>query len=316
MKRILVALLVVAALSLLMTAAVWAQVPEDDVLSGEQCKMCHAEQHEEWTGTLHSQALEGLKTSDHAGDSCLPCHSTDHIYDNTVTLETAQYGITCAACHTPHDTPGDEMPAIEDVGALCKGCHNADLAEGEEAEPGATIHHPTSSMMAGSGAIGVDPMPSKHDVDCITCHLEGHQFAPAQSACDTCHGGAATIEDATAPVKAKLEEYGAIDGFADSNPAAYTNYTFLLNDGSSGVHNPTYAAAIVVAIDAELAQEPAAEVEEEAPAEEAPAEEAAPPAEVPTAGGVPLVNGSTLLLLTGTLSLAGGLAAYAWSRRK
>jgi hypothetical protein len=155
-------------------------------------------------------------------------------------------------------------------------------------------------------------MPSKHDVDCITCHLEGHQFAPAQSACDTCHGGAATIEDATAPVKAKLEEYGAIDGFADSNPAAYTNYTFLLNDGSSGIHNPGYAAAIVAAIDAELAQEPAAPAEE-APAEEAPAEE---PAELPESGGVPLVNGSTLLLLTGTLSLAGGLAAYAWHRRK
>jgi predicted CXXCH cytochrome family protein len=307
------------ALLLLVTAVAWAQVPEDDVLSGEQCKMCHAEQHEEWMGTLHSSALEGLKTSDHAGDSCLECHSTDYIYDNTLTLETAQYGITCAACHTPHDTPGDDKPAIADVGELCKGCHNADLAAGEMPEPGATLHHPTSSMMAGSGAIGVESVPSAHDVDCITCHLEGHQFAPAQSACDGCHGGAATIEDATAAVSAKLEEYGAVEGFAESWPAEYTNYTLVMNDGSNGIHNPGYAAAIVAAIDAALA-EPAAEeaAPEEAAPEEAAPEEAAPeePVELPTAGGVPLVGGPALLLLSGSIALAGGLGAYAWNRRR
>jgi predicted CXXCH cytochrome family protein len=305
------------ALLLLFTAVAWAQVPEDDVLSGEQCKMCHADEHADWASTAHPESLEGLKTSDHADATCMHCMSTDYRYDETLTLETAKYGITCVACHNPHDTPGDDKPAIEDVGALCKECHNAELLAGETAEPGQTLRHSVSEMTAGFGAIGVDPIPSKHGVDCNTCHLEGHQFAPAQSACDTCHGGAATIEDATAAVKGKLEEYGAVEGLADGWPAAYTNYTLLMNDGSGGVHNPGYAAAIVAAIDAALA-EPAAE--EAAPEEAAPAEEeAAPaeePAELPATGGVPLVSGPALLLLSGSIALAGGLGAYAWNRRK
>jgi predicted CXXCH cytochrome family protein len=295
-----------------MTAAVWAQVPDDTVLSGEQCKMCHAEEYEEWAATAHPNSLEGLKASGHGQDTCMHCMSTDYRYDETLTLETAKYGITCAACHTPHDTPGDDKPAIADVGALCKECHNAELLAGETAEPGDTIRHSVSDMMAGSGAIGVEPMASKHDIDCITCHLEGHQFAPAQSACDTCHGGAATIEDATAAVNAKLEEWGAVEGLADGWPAAYTNRTMLMNDGSGGVHNPSYAAAILAAIDAQLAQ-PAAEVVVEEVVEEEVVEE---PVVLPEDGGVPLVSGPALLLLTGTLALAGGFGTYVWNRRK
>lgn len=63
----------------------------------------------------------------------------------------------------------------------------------------------------------------------------------------------------------------------------------------------------MAAIDAELAQ-PAAEVVAEEVVEEAEV--------LPTAGGVPLVSGPALLLLTGTLALAGGFGTYVWNRRK
>lgn len=313
MKKILVALLVVAALSLLMTAAVWAQVPEDSVLSGEQCKMCHAEQYDVWATTRHPLSIDAVKESDHGSEDCLHCMSADYRWNEELTVETAQYGVTCVACHTPHDTPGDDKPAIADVGALCKDCHNAHLEEGATAEAGTTLRHAVKEMMGGYGAIDAAGEASKHDLACNTCHLQGHLYVPEQSTCDGCHGGAVTIEEAGKEIRAKVEEVMAIEGLADKWPAASTNVSLLSSDDSGGIHNMPYAVAIAAAIDAQLAQEPAA------PAEEAPAEEAAPaeePAELPTSGGVPLVNGSTLLLLTGTLSLAGGLAAYAWNRRR
>ncbi len=313
MKRFLLSLLILTALLLLVTVVAWAQVPDDAVLSGEQCKMCHAEAHADWATTLHPKSIEAVKSSDHATVDCLHCMSADYRWNEELTVETAKYGVTCVACHNPHDTPGDDKPAIADVAAVCKDCHNAHLEEGATAEAGSTLRHGNKEMMGGYGAIGAEGTVSKHDIACNTCHVQGHLYVPEQSACDACHGGAATIEAAGAAVRAKVEELGAMEGLADGYPEAYTNYTLLLNDGSGGIHNPSYAQAIVAAIDARLA-EPAAVVEE-APAEEAaaPAEE---PAELPATGGVPLVSGPALLLLSGSIALAGGLGAYAWNRRK
>lgn len=308
MRKLLLFTLVLMALLLMVTMVAWAQVPEDDVLSGEQCKMCHAEAHADWASTGHPNSITAVKESDHGDVSCLHCMSADYRWDETLTVETAKYGVTCVACHKPHDTPGDEMPAIEDVGALCKDCHNAHLEEGATAEAGSTLRHAVKEMIGGYGAIGAEGEVSKHDIACNTCHLQGHLYVPEQSACDQCHGGAATIEESGAAVRAKVEEVMAMEGLADSYPEAHTNVTLLSSDDSGGIHNPPYAQAIVAAIDARLA-EPAAVVEEEA----APEEE---PVQLPATGGVPLVSGPMLLLLTGSIALAGGLGAYAWNRRK
>jgi hypothetical protein len=311
MKKILIALLVVVALSLLMTAAVWAQVPEDSVLSGEQCKMCHAEQYDVWASTGHPNSITAVKESDHGSEDCLHCMSADYRWNEELTVETAQYGVTCVACHTPHDTPGDDKPAIADVAATCKDCHNAHVEEGATAEAGTTLRHAVKEMIDGYGAIDAEGTPSKHDLACNTCHLQGHLYVPEQSTCDGCHGGAVTIEESGAAVRAKVEEVMAMEGLADSYPAAHTNITMLSSDDSGGIHNMPYAVAIMAAIDNQLAQEPAP-----APTEEAPAEEAPAPEPLPETGGTPLVSGSALLMLTGTLSVMGGLAAYAWNRRK
>jgi hypothetical protein len=311
MKKILIALLVVVALSLLMTAAVWAQVPEDSVLSGEQCKMCHAEQYDVWASTGHPNSITAVKESDHGSEDCLHCMSADYRWNEELTVETAQYGVTCVACHNPHDTPGDDKPAIADVAATCKDCHNAHVEEGATAEAGTTLRHAVKEMMDGYGAIDAEGTVSKHDIACNTCHLQGHLYVPEQSTCDGCHGGAVTIEESGAAVRAKVEEVMAMEGLADSYPAAHTNITMLSSDDSGGIHNMPYAVAIMAAIDNQLAQEPAP-----APTEEAPAEEAPAPEPLPETGGTPLVSGSALLMLTGTLSVMGGLAAYAWNRRK
>jgi predicted CXXCH cytochrome family protein len=318
MRKILLATLVVAALCLSMAAVVSAQVPDDDVLSGEQCKMCHPEEHEVWAGTAHPNSLTALRESGHGSEDCLHCMSADYRYNDELTLETAQYGVTCVACHTPHDTPGDGNPAIADVGALCKDCHNAELEAGATAEAGTTLRHAVTEMMGGYGAIDAEGTVSKHDLACNTCHLQGHLFVPEQSTCDGCHGGAMVIEEQGAAVRAFVEEKSAMEGLAEGWPAAYTNISLLSSDDSGGIHNMSYANAIVAATEALLEAEPVAVAEEPAAEEEAAPteEEAAPVEELPETGGVPLVSGPALLLLTGTLTLAGGFGTYVWTRRK
>ena len=234
-----------------------------------------------------------------------------------MTVETAQYGVTCVACHAPHDTPGDDKPAIADVAAACKDCHNAHVEEGATAEAGTTLRHAVKEMMDGYGAIDAEGSVSAHDLACNTCHLQGHLYVPEQSTCDGCHGGAVTIEESGAAVRAFVESTMAMEGLADGWPAAYTNVSMLSSDDSGGIHNMSYANAIVAATEVLLEAEPMAaeepaEEEEAAPAEE----EAAPVEELPETGGIPLVSGPALLLLTGTLTLAGGFGTYIWTRRK
>lgn len=57
--------------------------------------------------------------------------------------------MTCLACHNPHDTPSDNKPAIADVAAVCKDCHNAHLEEGATAEAGTTLRHLVKEMIGG-----------------------------------------------------------------------------------------------------------------------------------------------------------------------
>jgi len=267
MKKLLVYTLIGIGLSLLTVALILAQAPEPAALSGEQCKACHAEQYDEWAATAHPKSVEAVKSSDHASESCLHCMSTDYRYDESLTVETFQFGVTCLACHAPHDTPGDAKPKVADVSAVCKDCHNAHLEEGmAEFEAGNTARHPTKEMMAGLGAIGVASTPSKHDMACNTCHLEGHRYEPAQSACDVCHGGEKTIEGVAALFAPRLEELAAMKTLQDDYPAAYTNSTMLSNDKSNGVHNPAYALAVLNAINSPLGESPAAVTPVELPA--------------------------------------------------
>jgi len=265
-KKLLVYTLVAIVLSLLVAAVISAQAQDAAELSGEQCKACHAEAYDEWAATLHPKSIEAVKSSDHASESCLHCMSTDYRYDEAVTVETAQFGVTCLACHAPHDTPGDDKPKISDVSAVCKDCHNGHLEEGKaEFEAGAAVRHPTGEMMAGLGAVGVASTPSKHDIACNTCHLEGHKYEPAQSACDTCHAGAKTIEGVAALFAPRLEELGTMETLKDGYPAAYTNLTMLQNDKSNGVHNVAYATAMLNAINSALGGAPAAVTPAELP---------------------------------------------------
>jgi len=163
----------------------------------------------EWGGSGHASALTSLLESENADDSCLACHSTDYawqenlimLYDAgdwdgsepiSLTLETAQFGVTCGSCHNPHievasaapaDDEGEgESEAVEAVGFsgnfflrddannLCLACHSdPDLTDG--------MHYPIQQMFEGQAVVDeVIPLASAHFAevsgpDCATCHM-------------------------------------------------------------------------------------------------------------------------------------------------
>lgn len=160
--------------------------------AGGQSKKAHGEgavQFGEWNQGGHKDALADLKAlqpfvPDSVLNTCLKCHSSDYMLmeeaGKTVpTINTAKYGVTCQACHLPHDEgptgatwneerdPQLRAPQTE----LCTKCHTGEIATGAEYQPGDEVHHPMKEMMAGYGAIGVPENPSPHQGKCVECHM-------------------------------------------------------------------------------------------------------------------------------------------------
>lgn len=145
-------------------------------------------QYNEWLESAHARALEGLRTSEGAQDSCLSCHSGDYRYierirgwfdeydlDGTkpesLTLATAEFGIACQTCHNPHSEEDYPFYLVAEPYALCAECHNTADFTGEG------IHHPTLELYEGRPIVEeVEGTPSGHFAteggpDCLTCHM-------------------------------------------------------------------------------------------------------------------------------------------------
>ena len=88
-------------------------------------------------------------------DSCLACHSTDYLSEDTprkVTMRTAKFGITCIGCHDPHTitTRGESGLTLNEP---CISCHVSKNANcGRHTEP---AHFPCPQDKVG----------------CVDCHM-------------------------------------------------------------------------------------------------------------------------------------------------
>lgn len=156
----------------------WFDNPDDAEDPGHA--KSHHQQYMEWDMSVHSMALEDLKASGHAQDSCLNCHAQDYRDDpENVTLETAQFAIECVTCHTTHDTGTGDHQLSASLYDTCVQCHNGHLPESGKFEAGATIHHPMQEMFEGIGFPDLADIPSRHFSQaesgpvCSNCH-----FAP------------------------------------------------------------------------------------------------------------------------------------------
>ncbi len=204
-------------------------------VTAETCGTCHQDAHhpyiEEWQLSAHSGSnshpVPFLQDRFRNSPECSGCHTMQGFIEfvgetqadtvNIIPAVTGSYGddslpIVCAACHDPHPAIQHESQLRLPAADLCVKCHNP-----EDAQPGDTPHHATSSMWAGVDAVEfagfsyrtqsphqfVEPAASNK---CITCHVfqtegdfsdpanpipaaVGHTFRPRIEACGQsgCH---------------------------------------------------------------------------------------------------------------------------------
>jgi predicted CXXCH cytochrome family protein len=255
-------------------------------------------QYNEWLKSGHATALESVQQSENAQDSCLSCHSTDYRYNQeiiaayeageregiapeAVTLETAQFGVTCTACHNTHaENPEVDYYLADEPYALCSDCHS-------DPDPNDAngIHHPIVQMFEGQTLVeNIEGVPGAHfnaeeGPLCTTCHmprnpvssftLASHTFEPVHpgaalevealdDSCTTCHeeqadaaAMQALIDDTQAGTEARLE---AIRNSLQGDEPVWVSQAleFIEGDGSLGIHNYAYTDALLDAIEAEI----------------------------------------------------------------
>ena len=239
---------------------VFVLVPPDD--SAHWYDTGHARQmYMQFNETLmsaHSKSLDDMKASQYADESCLGCHSGDYRWSSTqiplydsgdregippdpVTLDTAQFGVTCINCHNPHPAADQETSLITDAYTLCTSCHtNPQQAD--------TIHHPSTEMFEGVTVVSqVEGIPGSHFSNedgprCVTCHMPdvpvemageraSHLLRPIlpgsteelQDSCTTCHtdfvdvsGMQRLVSDIQTSTKGRLDAARA--ALTDSSP--------------------------------------------------------------------------------------------------
>lgn len=216
-------------------------VTEDDELPTPQdCRACH---QIHVTGTGADWALETTAPVDYYA-----------IAGNTTFNRGA--GNLCANCHQPRsDFPAADANGMVQVTSSRFGPHHSDQ----------------STMLQGvAGALVEDNATGHYNLitnGCVTCHLgdtDNHLFAPLTAACTPCHGEVDTfnIGDTQTEVQALADQLktllvnagmlnattdAAIPGtYTEAAAAALWNYrSVIVEDRSLGVHNPTYAKAML-----------------------------------------------------------------------
>ena len=172
------------------------------------------------------------------------------------------------------------------MGNLCANCHQQRTAFPAATDGMVNVdsthwgghHGPETALLLGvGGAGGVEGKPSPHYQNvkdtCVTCHLGGagpdasHTFVPNVATCQTCHSDATSLDvngvqteitDKLTQVEDALKAKGLMDDtgtivvgeYPEAQAAALWNYLLVEEDKSLGVHNSTYANAL---LDAALA---------------------------------------------------------------
>ncbi len=249
-------------------------------------------QFNEWLQSTHSKSLTTLKGSDKADDSCLKCHSADVALVDAelaaqkagnwlgdppapATLKTAQYSVSCVSCHNPHGDAKIDFSLVKDSYSLCTSCHTGTTYT-------SSLHHPVQEMFEGKQIINeVQAMPSKHFTSeagprCVTCHMPSvpvdgstrasHDMKPLLpginieglvDSCTKCHTDTSAdamltfVTDAQKDTKDRLTAAKAALK-SDTPDWVKTTLDFIEGDGSLGIHNQRYTAALLTAVERQL----------------------------------------------------------------
>jgi len=164
------------------------------------------------------------------------------------------------------------------AGNLCANCHQIRNVKPEVADGNievtssrfGTHHGAEAQMLLGEGGLGVSGSPSTHyqmvENTCVACHMgdeRNHTYEPEVERCQECHADAEdfNMNGVQTEVQAMFDELtdlfteqGYIDPengrwvtgmYPEAIANAMWNYKFVIEDQSMGVHNSTYAKALL-----------------------------------------------------------------------
>ncbi|MHA1963434.1 MAG: ammonia-forming cytochrome c nitrite reductase subunit c552 [Candidatus Thorarchaeota archaeon] len=219
--------------------------------SGDACSTCHTGsgehpyQYQQWSDSAHSNSLTDLRTSSHAGSSCMHCMSSEGFIDQAGTYDpadTSLSAVSCPACHSVHGEWSDAGPhMIRAVNAseLCGLCHVGS-------------HHPTYTVWIGGPH-------NLAGVECIDCHgydltpglneFLNHTFAvDPDIACgqtDECHNG--TVEWALNQLEEIQTSFEDLVLELDTEATALTTIVMAYNDTADADH--AFANTVITMIE-------------------------------------------------------------------
>jgi predicted CXXCH cytochrome family protein len=219
----------------------------------DSCLECHSADYR-----LNEKFTALQAAGDRAGDVPAP-----------VTLATAQYGVTCTSCHDLHGDGKQEYQLSAEPYALCVSCHADDRLVG--------VHNPVKEMFEGEQVVDkITGIPSKHfteGVECATCHMPltlesgatwysgSHTMKPVLPAqavgnqpdsCTGCHKDLSReymqhfVDETQAGITKRLTDAQVAVGTRTNTPAWVLDaLKFVVEDGSQGVHNFSYASNLL-----------------------------------------------------------------------
>ncbi len=204
---------------------------------------------------------------------------------DAITVADAQWGVTCTTCHNQHTDSGEPFSLVMAANDLCTSCHT-------QPADSTHIHHPVTEMFEGVAVVdGIDGVAGTHFSQedgprCVTCHMQqepvadettrsSHGFKPIlpgeseqlPSACAGCHTTLTTtdlallVTNTQAAVKARIDTARAqLASLTQPTGAdelvryqqASDALDFVAGDGSFGVHNYTYADALLTAAENDI----------------------------------------------------------------
>ncbi|PKM81322.1 MAG: hypothetical protein CVU89_09935 [Firmicutes bacterium HGW-Firmicutes-14] len=235
---------------------------------------------EQYETSGHSESLKTLREYQGTIEPrCYSCMSAEYFLappEQKPEPAAISHSITCAVCHEM--TLSEFKLRLEPL-ETCTTCHN----NGGDIVAGQQVHHPQKEMFLGYGAIGVPNTPDtkySSGLTCIECHMpnEAHTFkgkTPAdalkehtESICVMCHADRSEEQFAKEVAKMQSQIEKSCDSIEKSLKLSeqkmrtfgqqgrdvtkawevynvvYTNLSFVVSDGSKGIHNFGYATKI------------------------------------------------------------------------
>ena len=169
----------------LAAAALWAVArppaqrtePARAFTSSEQCKSCHAQEYEEWSGSWHAQAWSDPEpralSNNFANTDCIDCHAPRPVFETGIGQRVLPRsarrgeGVDCIACHMlPESHPSGGLMAgtRDDPQAACRPVAVRDLGSSAFCAVCHDQHDTTKQWQASDYA--------ERGIGCVDCHMK------------------------------------------------------------------------------------------------------------------------------------------------